>query len=97
MGLGEKFTTRFIETFDLPPEVMLNLPLIMMVGGKSLILENHRGILEYSRERIRIRLAKGEIMLNGRNLLIQSISNEEIQIKGDLTGFCLGEEVGQHD
>lgn len=97
MGLGEKFTTRFIETFDLPPEVMLNLPLIMMVGGKSLILENHRGILEYSRERIRIRLAKGEVTLTGRNLLIQSISNEEIQIKGELTGLSLGEEVVSND
>ena len=93
MGLGERITNRFIETFDLPPEVMLNLPLIMMVGGKSLILENHRGILEYSRERIRIRLVKGEIILTGRNLLIQSISNEEIQIKGELTGINLGGEV----
>jgi sporulation protein YqfC len=81
-------------TFDLPPEVMLNVPLIMMVGGRSLILENHRGILEYSRERIRIRLRKGELTILGRNMLIQSISDEELQIKGEITGILMGEVTG---
>ncbi|AZR73158.1 sporulation protein YqfC [Anoxybacter fermentans] len=95
MGIKKRFTDRFINTFGLPPEVILKLPLIMMVGGKSLILENHRGVLEYGRERIRIRLQKGEILLIGRNLVIESISDEEIQIRGEITGLSLGEEVIQ--
>lgn len=95
MGLSEWLNQRMITTFNLPPEVMLNLPLIMMVGGKSLILENHRGILEYSRERIRVRLIKGELMLTGRNMLIQSISDEELQIKGEIIGVSLGEVTGE--
>lgn len=95
MGLSERITNRLMHTFDLPPEVILNLPVIMMVGGKSLILENHKGILEYSRERIRIRLVKGEITLTGRNLVIQSISDEEIQIRGEVTGVNLGEVTGE--
>jgi sporulation protein YqfC len=94
MGLGDWFHHRLMTTFDLPPEVMLNVPLIMMVGGRSLILENHRGILEYSRERIRIRLLKGELTLLGRNMLIQSISDEELQIKGEITGILMGEVTG---
>lgn len=93
MGLGERFTDRLINTFGLPPEVMLRLPLIMMVGGKSFILENHKGILEYSRERIRIRLLKGELTLLGRDLVIRSISQEEIQIQGEILGITLGEGV----
>lgn len=95
MGLSERITNRLMQTFDLPPEVILNLPVIMMVGGKSLILENHKGILEYSRERIRVRLVKGEITLTGRNLVIQSISDEEIQIRGEVTGVNLGEVTGE--
>lgn len=91
MGLGEWFHHRLMTTFNIPPEVMLNLPLMMMVGGRSLILENHRGILEYSRERIRIRLVKGELTLTGRNMLIQSISDEELQIKGEITGVTMDE------
>lgn len=91
MSLGERFTNRLTEVFDLPPELLLNLPLIMMVGGRSLILENHKGILEYSRERIRIRLIKGELVLTGPNLVIQSITDEEIQIKGEVTGLSFGE------
>ncbi len=93
MSLGERFRERFIDIFGLPAEVMLKLPIVMMVGGKSLILENHRGILEYSRERIRIRLVNGEVTITGYNLVIQSISNEEIQIKGEITGLSLNEGV----
>ncbi len=93
MSLKERFTDRFIDTFGLPAEVILKLPIVMMIGGKSLILENHRGILEYSRERIRLRLAKGELALIGHNLIIQSISNEEIQIKGEITGLSFTEGV----
>lgn len=94
MGLGDWFHQRLMTTFNLPPEVMLNLPLIMVVGGRSMILENHRGILEYSRERIRIRLIKGELTLSGRNMVIQSISDEELQIKGEITGMTMGEVSG---
>ncbi len=93
MGFKERFIDRFNETLGLPPEVTLKLPLIMMVGGKSLILENHRGILEYSRERIRIRLIKGEITLVGQNLTIGNISDEEIQIKGEIIGLTFSEGV----
>lgn len=89
MGFGSRFIDRFNDAFGLPPEVMLNLPMIMMVGGKSLILENHQGILEYSRERIRIRLLHGELVLQGLNLVIQSISNDEIQIKGEIADLNL--------
>lgn len=91
MDYKERFLDRFNETFGLPPEIILKLPLIMMVGDKSLILENHQGILEYNRERIRIRLIKGELTLLGQNMLVRNISHEEIQIKGELTGLTFNQ------
>lgn len=93
MGLKD----RFINTLGLPSEVLLKLPLIMMVGGKSLLLENHCGILEYSRERIKVRLEKGEMTLTGKELLIESISDEEIQIKGEILSVSFGGEVTKGD
>lgn len=97
MDYKERFLNRFNETLGLPPEIMFKLPLIMMVGDKSLILENHLGILEYNRERIRIRLIKGELTLLGQNMMIRNISLEEIQINGELISLTYDQGGAEND
>ena len=50
MGFGKGMA----EKLDLPKEVVLDLPLVSMVGQDEVTVENHKGLLEYSAETIRI-------------------------------------------
>lgn len=51
-------------------------------GGSLLRAENHRGVLEYSTERIVLALSRGKISIWGEGLCIEAMSEREIVIRG---------------
>ena len=70
------------DIFELPREVLLNLPRLTLVGNQKILLENHRGIIHYDNEKIRVGIKGGELIVSGKNLQVQKIMVEEIHIKG---------------
>ncbi len=45
-------------------------------------VENHRGIVEYSSERVVIAVSEGHLVLTGEELMIGFVYQEEITITG---------------
>lgn len=84
-ALGE----RIADLFELPREVVLDLPQVTLVGNGFLRVENHRGIIEYQPEVIRVNTSRGEMAVRGRNLVIRAIIPEEIVISGKVTAVEL--------
>lgn len=76
--------TRISDSLDLPKEVTLNIPILKVTGKNDISIENHRGIIEYSSEILRINSNIGIIKIIGKNLYIKEISKEEIFIVGDV-------------
>ncbi len=72
---------------DLPGEIILDLPKLTLVGNKNLTIENHKGIIEYTDEIIRINTKKQMLKINGLKLEIKSITEEEIFINGDISAI----------
>jgi len=72
------------ELFDLPKDVVLDLPRITLVGNFQLTVENHRGVALYRREQIVIGCSGGRISISGRDLEIGYIYREEIAIAGHI-------------
>ncbi len=70
------------EALELPKESVLDIPLITFVGREEVILENYKGIIEYSEETVRINTGAGVVCLEGRNLILKSITAESITVKG---------------
>lgn len=70
---------------ELPPEVLLDLPRLLWLGGRELTIENHRGLLEYTPRQIRIKVGNGEVVVEGARLEIQWMSGAEIVLKGDVS------------
>jgi len=70
------------DIFELPRDVIMNLPRITIVGNQKVLLENHRGIIHYDCDKIRIGIKGGELIISGRDLQVQRIMVEEIHIKG---------------
>lgn len=75
---------RLIDLLELPPDVILDLPKLTMVGDRQLSLENHRGIIEYDPDRVRVSTNQGEIRVRGADLCIRSIAKEEILLAGQI-------------
>ncbi|MBB6217925.1 sporulation protein YqfC [Anaerosolibacter carboniphilus] len=70
------------ELLELPKDIILDLPRITMIGNLQIYIENHKGILEYSKQRIRIYTKNGTLRIIGRDLQIKTIITEEIIITG---------------
>lgn len=80
MGLRKNMT----EALELPKEIMLNLPLISLVGREEVTIENYKGILEYGAETVRIGTAAGILHLAGQGLCLKQLSAECMVVTGKL-------------
>ena len=76
---------RLSKAFEFPADVILDIPRITIEGNNRLIIENHGGIIEYSMERIRIRIRHGESLIQGKRLIIATILKDQIEINGEIT------------
>lgn len=72
------------DALELPKEIVLDLPKITMIGSIQLYIENHKGIVEYSKERIRVNSKMGIIRITGKKMIIKNIVSEEIVITGEI-------------
>ncbi len=73
------------EILELPREIILDVPKIVLVGNNDLTIENYKGIIEYSDSLIRINTNEYMIKIQGEQLEIRTITDEEIMIKGFIT------------
>lgn len=79
----KKMGETFANAFDLPKELVIDMPKITLIGNKEMSIESHKGIIQYTSEKIRISIAKGELVVSGKELFINSIFLEEIIIYGE--------------
>ena len=66
----------------IPPELLPGTGSVNIVGGRQALVEDHRGILEYSEERIVLALKRGKLSLTGSNLQLQAMNRGELLITG---------------
>lgn len=69
---------------ELPKELILDLPHISIIGKEEILVQNHGGLLEYSDDIIRIKTKLGILIINGKNLVITKITNENVQASGKI-------------
>lgn len=69
----------------MPKDVILGAPILTVTGQMELLVENYRGILEYTELIIRIQTKIGQIRISGRNLQIEYYTNDEMKITGKVT------------
>ncbi|MBD3917957.1 sporulation protein YqfC [Paenibacillus sp. PR3] len=75
----QKWTANLLE---LPQDVVYDLPRVTMIGDRQLYIENHRGVLHFSSDRLRLALSKGELEVTGEDLVIRTIWTEEVFVEG---------------
>ncbi len=75
---------RVNEILDLPKEVGTNIPKITMIGFNEVLIENYKGILEYEDFFIRVKTHIGNVIINGFELKLNQITDEDIKITGQI-------------
>lgn len=70
------------EWLDLPRDLVLDLPRIIMIGNRQLTIENHRGVDHFGSGLLRLKLDEGKLELSGEDLVIRSILKNEVLIEG---------------
>jgi sporulation protein YqfC len=83
---------RLANILDIPKDVMLDLPKIVMVGNVQVFLENHSGIIEYTSNIIRAQTNVGEIRIEGNNLSLKNILPDEIVVEGIIYSLSFPQE-----
>lgn len=74
------------DILEIPSDIVMDLPKIVLVGDVQLFIENHRGIIEYTAESVRVSVGDYELEVSGESLLLRNILPDEICLEGRITG-----------
>jgi sporulation protein YqfC len=74
---------------EIPEDIVLDLPRLTLVGNIEVTLENHRGIVEYTPQKLRLALPEGELIITGEDLVLVSLAQEEVIIRGRIKSLEL--------
>jgi sporulation protein YqfC len=72
------------ERFDLPAETAAGLPRITITGDSRVLIENHKGLLEYSDELIQVSGGRVRVRISGQGLLLRAMDGEMLLISGKI-------------
>lgn len=75
---------KFDKILELPKEVCSNVPKMIITGFDEIIIENFKGILEYEDFFVQINTHIGIININGYNLLLENMTDDDIKVKGKI-------------
>lgn len=86
---ARQLQANMVDILEMPPDVMLDLPKLVMIGRQELLLENHRGIIEYSLTRVRVKTSVGQITVTGEELILKNLKPDEMQVKGKISAVTI--------
>ena len=70
------------EKLDFPRDVILNIPKITITGDNEITIENHKGIILFNDEEVKINSGVGLISIDGSRFEIRFIGGSTITITG---------------
>ncbi len=80
-----KFDSNRLNKFlDIPREVSSKVPKITVTGFDEILIENFKGILEYEDFFARISTHIGNININGFNLKLSQMTEDDILVTGKI-------------
>lgn len=77
------------EVLEIPPEAMLSIPKITLVGKERVLVENYTALLDYKKDNIRLKYEGGVIDILGKNFEIKVIGEENIAVSGEIASVKL--------
>ena len=67
---------------SLPKEIVMDLPVVTLVGRGEITIENYKSLLEFGEAVIRVRTREGDIRIEGEHLALELITTETLLVTG---------------
>lgn len=84
LDMKKKSYKKLDRILEMPKEVCSDIPKIIITGFDEMIIENFKGILEYEEFFVRINTHIGIININGFNLNLENMTNDDIKVTGKI-------------
>ncbi len=65
-----------------------------LTGGERLLIEEHKGVLEYTTARLRVALPRGTLVVTGEGLELTALTLRELAVRGNIRCIELEGESG---
>ncbi|MBQ6807352.1 MAG: YabP/YqfC family sporulation protein [Lachnospiraceae bacterium] len=73
-----------VESLKLPKDSLLGAAIVTVTGNREALIENYKGILEYTKESIVLQGKNCKICFQGEELSIDYYTNEDMKISGNI-------------
>jgi len=71
-----------VETLELPKDLAYGASIVTITGRREVLIENYKGILEYTEEYIKIQTKNAKLTVYGKQLSIEYYTNEDMKVVG---------------
>jgi len=71
------------EKLDISKDVMLDMPKITIIGKEEITIENHKGIIVFEKNLIKVKTKINPIKIQGNNFEILYIAEATVSINGE--------------
>ncbi len=78
---------RINELLEIPREIVSKVPKITITAFDEVLIENFKGILEYEEFFVRISTYIGNVNINGFNLKLSQMTEDDILVTGIIEGL----------
>ena len=86
--MAKKFN-KFTQMLDMPRELDKRQTKVTIISFDEVLIENYKGIMEYEEFFVKINTEIGIININGFNLNLEQMTNEDILVKGVINSIDL--------
>ena len=87
MGKGEHLLRQLADRMELTGEPLPGQPVAELWSNRRVLIENHRGIVAYSRESIAVKVKFGLLEVTGEELELTRMTGETLIISGKIQGI----------
>lgn len=94
MRFGDKMKASHIENHIRNNALLMPMPIVEICGNERVLIENHRGIIAYGYNEIRIKSRIGCICVCGSQLRLSRMSNTKLVITGKICNVTLQGRTG---
>lgn len=70
--------------FDIPEDTIPGISRIEICGNNEVLIENHRGILEYDDTRLSVNVGKHLLSIEGEDLTISAMNDLGLRLYGNI-------------
>lgn len=79
-----KWMQRLADRADLQGEVLPGQPLVEIFGEQRVLIEHHNGVIEYTMEKIRVKMRYGCLCICGSSLELARMNVDQLIISGSI-------------